>query len=404
MNISVIASSYPRFEGDGTAPFVRSISLALNKLGNNIEVIAPYDPDVKESEVQELKVKRFKYALRKKWHIMGHSRSLEGDNNLRFATYFLIVPYIVMGSIALLKSVRRQNSKVVHAHWSLPNGLCAWIVNRLTGTPYIVSLHGSDIFVAKKNRLFGKINELILNQAKAITACSKELFDYAENHGGLGKTNLIAWGADPAIFVPPSDKLACRRKMNLPENALLITSLGRLVPKKGFDVLISAFAQVQKPENTYLVIGGSGPQKDFLIDLSEKLGVGKQLILPGAINWNETASFLGASDIFVLPSIRDPHGNLDGLPTVLLEAMSCGLPCVASNIGGVDLVIENEDTGMLCEESSINDLVESISKLFSCKELREKLAYKAREVVVNSFNWDNVGKNIYSLMEKEIGA
>jgi phosphatidylinositol alpha-1,6-mannosyltransferase len=268
LNISVIASSYPRFEGDGTAPFVRSISVALGKLGNNIEIIAPYDPDVKEPEVQEPKIRRFRYAPWKKWHIMGHSRSLEGDNNLRIAAFLLIIPYIVAGTVALLKSIRRQGSIVVHAHWSLPNGLCAWIVNRIIGTPYIVSLHGSDIFVAKKNRLFGKINEIILKQSKAITACSKELFDFAENHGGSGKTHLIAWGADPTIFYPPSDKTECRKRMNLPENALLITSLGRLVPKKGFDVLVSAFAQVQKPENTFLVIGGSGPQKGLLIELS----------------------------------------------------------------------------------------------------------------------------------------
>lgn len=402
MNISVIASSYPRFEGDGTAPFVRSISVALQKLGNNIEVIAPYDPDVKESEVQELKVKRFKYALRKKWHIMGHSRSLEGDNNLRFAAYFLIIPYIVMGSIALLKSIRRQGSTVVHAHWSLPNGLCAWIVNRIIGTPYIVSLHGSDIFVAKKNRLFGKINEQILRRSKAITACSKELFDYAENHGGFGKTNLIAWGADPEIFAPPIDKMACRRKMNLPENALLITSLGRLVPKKGFDVLVTAFAQVQKPDNTFLVIGGSGPQKDFLIEHSQNLGVGNQLILPGAINWNESSTFLGASDIFVLPSIRDPYGNLDGLPTVLLEAMSCGLPCIASDIGGVSLVVDTWNNGVLVQPNNMQELHGVLLRLFSDSETRINLGLAARKSVVNKFNWHNVALRLGELLNEAI--
>lgn len=398
MNISVIASSYPRFEGDGTAPFVRSISVALQKLGNKVEVIAPYDPDVKEVEAHELKIQRFKYALRKKWHIMGHSRSLEGDNRLRLAAYLLITPYIIAGTVALLKSIRRQRSTIVHAHWSLPNGLCAWIINRIIGTPYIVSLHGSDIFVAKKNRLFEKINELILNRSKAITACSKELFEYAENHGGFGKTHLIAWGSDPTIFTPTSDKVACRRKMNLPENALLISSLGRLVPKKGFDVLVTAFAQAQKPDNTFLVIGGSGPQKAFLIEHSQKLGVGKQLILPGAINWNETSAFLGASDVFVLPSIRDPHGNLDGLPTVLLEAMACGLPCIASDIGGVNLVIENEVTGLLCEASSIPKLTESMTRLIVNNNLRYKLGNAARKSVVNCFNWDQVGRNILSLM------
>lgn len=402
MNITVIASSYPRFEGDGTAPFVRSISEELQKLGNIVEVIAPYDPEVEESEVQKPKIKRFKYALRKKWHVMGHSRSLEGDNNLRTAAYLLIAPYVVMGSIALLKSIRRQSSTVVYAHWSLPNGLCAWIVNRLTGTPYIVSLHGSDIFVAKKNRLFEKINELILKRSKAITACSKELFDYAANHGGFGKTDLIAWGADPTIFFPTRDKMACRRRMNLPENALLIASLGRLVPKKGFDVLVTAFAQIQKPDNTFLVIGGSGPQKEFLIEHSQKLGLEEQLILPGAINWNKTSDFLGASDIFVLPSIRDPHGNLDGLPTVLLEAMSCGLPCVASDIGGVSLVIDTWNNGVLVQPNNVQELGGVLLRLLANSETRIALAVAARKSVVNKFNWHNVSLRLMELLNQAI--
>ncbi|MGB4595302.1 MAG: glycosyltransferase [Anaerolineaceae bacterium] len=397
MNISIIASSYPRFDGDGTAPFVRSISLALQNLGNNIEVVAPYDPAVKVMDQKGISVKRFKYAPRKNWHIMGHSRSLEGDNNLKLGTFLLIIPYIFSGTVALYRSIRRQKSAVVHAHWSLPNGLCALIVNKLAGTPYIISLHGSDVYVSKKNVIFTKINEVVLKGAKAITACSNELFDYADNHGGKGRTHLIAWGADPTIFFPISEKAPIRREMNLPGDALIITSLGRLVPKKGFDVLVSAFAQAHMPSNTYLVIGGSGPQKESLVELSQKLGIEDRLILLGEINWNKTSAFLGASDVFVLPSIRDPHGNIDGLPTVLLEAMACGLPCIASNIGGVNLVLDQECNGLLCDPSSVLEFSESLMRLISVSELRDKFGKAARASVVDHFNWDQVGRQILLL-------
>ena len=402
MNISVIASSYPRFEGDGTAPFVRSISLALQKLGNNVEVIAPYDLDVREVDACDIKLKRFKYALKKSWHIMGHSRALEGDNNLRSGAYLLIIPYIVCGSVALYRSIKKQESTVVHAHWSLPNGLCAWIVNRIIRTPYIISLHGSDVYVSKKNILFGKINELVLRGAQAITACSKELFEYAESHGGQGKTHLIAWGADPTRFIPVNEKAAIRRELNLPEDGLIIASLGRLVPKKGFDVLVSAFAQLKIPGKSYLLIGGSGPQKDLLVELSRKLKIEEQLILPGAINWNKTSSFLGACDIFVLPSIRDPHGNLDGLPTVLLEAMACGLPCIASDIGGVSLVIESWSNGVLVQPSNVKELTGVLLKLLANSEIRVKLGAFARESIANKYNWHNVSLYLIDIFNQTV--
>jgi len=398
LNISVIASSYPRFDGDGTAPFVRSISLALKRLGNQIDIIAPYDPEVNEVDQEEISVKRFKYAPKKNWHIMGHSRALKGDDVLDLRAYFLIIPYIISGTATLWKSINTHKSTVVHAHWSLPNGLCAWIVKRVRHIPYIVSLHGSDVFVAKKNFLFEKINELVLKGAKAITACSNELFEYAENHGGRGKTHLIEWGADPAVFLPIKEKAESRKKLNLPGDAVLVTSLGRFVPKKGFDILLSAFAQAEKSENTFLVIGGSGAQRDALINESKKLGIEKQLLLPGVIKWRDTPAFLGTSDVFVLPSIRDPHGNIDGLPTVLLEAMSCGLPCIASDIGGVSLVIRSWENGVLIDPNNVPALASAITSILSDSNIRLKLSKAARESILDKYNWLIVAQKLNELL------
>lgn len=398
MNISVITSSYPRFDGDGTAPFVRSISLALNKLGNNIDIVAPYDPEVKDMGQEEVNVSRFKYAPQRNCHIMGHSRALKGDNVLDKRAFLLIIPYIISGTAALWKSIETKKSTFIHAHWSLPNGLCAWIINKIRKTPYIVSLHGSDVFVANKNFIFEKVNELVLKGAKAITACSNELFEYAESHGGYGKTHLIEWGADPAIFLPIVEKTTIRKEMNLPENAVLITSLGRLVPKKGFSVLISAFAQAEKPENTFLVIGGAGSQRDALIETSKRLGINEKLILPGVIKWKDVPAFLGASDVFALPSIRDPRGNIDGLPTVLLEAMSCGLPCIASDVGGVSLVIRSWENGVIVDPNDVSALSSTISSILSDSSMRLKLSKAARESVVEKYNWLVVAQKLNELL------
>jgi glycosyltransferase involved in cell wall biosynthesis len=99
----------------------------------------------------------------------------------------------------------------------------------------------------------------------------------------------------------------------------------------------------------------------------------------------------------VLPSQRDKAGNLDGLPTVLLEAMACGLPCVASNIGGVSLVLESGENGYVFEPNNSSQMADDLTTLIHENKLREKLGDKARSDVIQRFNWDNVAKSLEAL-------
>lgn len=398
MNISVICSSYPRYAGDSMAPFVRSISEGLMNLGNRLEIVAPYDNAVELDQDTRLPVHRFKYSFVDQWNIMGHAKALEGDNTLKAGAYFLIIPYLITGTFELLRSTKRNRSEAIHAHWSIPNGLIGLIVSKIRRIPYIVSLHGSDIFVSKKNYLFGAINKMVLKNAKAITACSQELYGYSQANGGSGRTHLIAWGADPNIYIPVSDKRILREQAGVPKDGLIISALGRLVPKKGFNVLIEAFAKADTTKNTYLLIGGSGPQDTTLRRLAENLGVTDRVIFPGPIAWRDTPNFLNIGDIFVLPSIRDPHGNMDGLPTVLLEAMSCGQACIASDIGGVHLVVKHTKNGLLVRESSVEDLIVALNKLIKDRKLCSELGRAARRSIMDTFNWDNVSVKIREIL------
>ena len=121
---------------------------------------------------------------------------------------------------------------------------------------------------------------------------------------------------------------------------------------------------------------------------------------PGRIPWDEVPKYLAASDIFVLPSQRDEAGNLDGLPTVLLEAMACGLPCVASDVGGVSLVIDQAKNGFLISPKSSSELTEGLRSLIEDKDLRDRFSAAARSSVVDRFNWDNVGKKFETICQE----
>jgi glycosyltransferase involved in cell wall biosynthesis len=226
--------------------------------------------------------------------------------------------------------------------------------------PFIVSLHGSDIYVANQNWLFGKIARIVFKKAAKVTACSLNLASNAVKMGADDKVVVVPWGADPSIFSPALRDSEYRKTRGYPIDATIIIALGRMVHKKGFDQLIKIWPQiVAKHENAFLIIGGDGPIKKILEDHIREQNI-SGVSLPGKIPWNEVPFLLANSNVFVLPSIRDQHGNEDGLPTVLLEAMASGLPVVTSSIGGVPLVIKDYNNGILIDPGDTNQLLSAV--------------------------------------------
>ena len=399
-NIVAVTSSYTRYPGDATAPFVKSICDQLAEYGHKIEVIAPYDPDIKPMDYGIVHVNRYKYIWPDRLHRMGHSRSMDSDSRIRLLSYFLLPFFLLSGILTLWRITSRHKAEVIYAHWVVPNGLIAAVVSRITGIPYIISLHGSDIFVAKKNRLIAKCARWIFSGSSAVTACSRDLRDAAVELGAPENTQLVAWGADPARFSPNLRARAPIEK-NITDQPLRITSLGRLVEKKGFTFLISALPSVIKEfPNVQLVIGGNGPLLNRLKHQADEMKVTNYIQFPGEINWEKVPEFLANSDIFVLPSIPDRHGNVDGLPTVLLEAMGSAVPVIASDIGGVNLVLNNGINGMIIPPGDSGAIENSIIRLIRDKEMRRNLGKAARDSVLNEYNWRSVCQQISKLLNE----
>jgi glycosyltransferase involved in cell wall biosynthesis len=158
---------------------------------------------------------------------------------------------------------------------------------------------------------------------------------------------------------------------------------------------------INNDKTVRVVIGGSGPLEKELKEKTIQMKLTESVFFPGRIPWDEVPNFLAASDIFVLPSQRDLAGNLDGLPTVLLEAMACGLPCVASDVGGVGLVINNKN-GFLIQPSNTDLLLSKLQELIRNNNLRQNMSAAARNAIVSDFNWENVAKQLDKIIRKKI--
>ena len=283
MKIAFLTSSYPRFPGDGTAPFIQSFAQTLAKLGHYVEVVTPYDPLVKDMDTGNVVLHRFKYAPRNDWHTMGHARSLEADAHLRLSAYLMLPFFLCAAFVNLLRVTSRQKTEIVYAHWVIPNGIPAALVAFLRRVPLAVSLHGSDIYLAHKYPLFGLATRWVFHRAAVVTACSPELKQIALELGAPSDTLLLPYGADPVKFNPALRNEEQRRFMKRENGEIIVSSLGRMVPKKGFHIAVEAFGEVKAVcPQARLVLGGEGPSLKELSSQANRLGLKRRGNIPRA--------------------------------------------------------------------------------------------------------------------------
>jgi len=404
MRICFVTSSYPRFEEDGNARFIRSLAEAQAVLGNTVHVVAPYDPLVHAYD-SAVTIHWFKYVPMKSLHIMGHTRAMEGDDRIRTLAFVLLPFFLFFACFRLWWVTRSFHVQVVHAHWVLPGGLIAALVGKLTHIPFILSLHGSDMFFAQRHKIFGALARWVFARAEAVTACSPELRADAIRLGASPQTRLLPYGVDTNLFKPSNHVEETRIALGWEALDLIISTLGRMVPKKGFAVLLHAMPLVvQQCPRARLVLAGDGPLRDELGCLAQQLGIAQRISFAGRLAWDRVPDFIGVSDVFVLPSLRDEFGNVDGLPNVLLEALSTGTPVIASAISGVELAIEHGQNGILTPPGDPTALAEAMVALLKDEPLRRMLGQRARLEMETRFTWKGYAQQTLELMEQAVAS
>jgi glycosyltransferase involved in cell wall biosynthesis len=373
---------------------------ALNDLGHEVDVIAPYHPAIAPNE-SKVRVHYFRYIWPDAWAIMGYAQAMESDRKLRLSSYLLAPSFAMAEYVLLRRLMERRCYDIIHAHWVIPNAFVASFVARSWSVPLVISTHGSDIFFAKKQPALGALARWTFSRASAVTACSPDLQQGAQMLGAdASRVHLIPWGADVDRFqlLQPSNDL--RDRLGLQADQLVILSLGRLVRKKGVEYLIRAMTHVAyKHPNICCLIGGEGPEKAALQQLATVLGVGNHVHFVGAIPWDQVPQYLHLCDLFVVPSIHDEHGNVDGMPTTILEAMAAAKPVVGSNVAGIPLVVSHGESGLLVEEQNVDDLARSLINLLESPELRRQYGENALYRVRQELNWQRVARNFVSLYE-----
>ncbi|MGC5166866.1 glycosyltransferase family 4 protein [Luteimicrobium sp. DT211] len=282
---------------------------------------------------------------------------------------------------AWIRAARADRPDVLHVQCFGPNGTWATVTSRLLGIPLVVGTHGETFMDA--DRVFEtsvvqrRALRSALNRAAAVTACSKFAAD-----------DLVRFGQDPdqvdVVFNGvDADEPAGPEPDWLPARYVLGT--GRLVPVKGFDLLVRAFAKADLGDAVQLVIAGAGPEQGALLSLAADLGMGERVVLPGSLPRDQVVTVMRRAEALVVPSRVEAFG------IVVLEGLRAGVPVVATSRGGAGEILTDGVDGLLVDPVDPRALAGALRRAIDDPSLRARLAAAGPQTAAH-FTWERVAR------------
>jgi glycosyltransferase involved in cell wall biosynthesis len=405
MHIGVLTHNYPRFPGDFSGAFVEALCQEFARQRQQVTVWAPYDPAyARPLDDGALRLRLYRYAWPDRLHRLGYMRTMQADLALRLEAYALSPLLFAAGMRKVMAEARRMRPDVLHAHWLLPNGFIAAVASRRLGIPLVISVPGSDAQVARQNPLFRSMARFALRQADLLTANSADLRDAVASIGAdLSKFDMIIYGVDPNELRPDITGVAdLRARLAIPDDAVVALCVGRMVPKKGFDVLIRALAEPSLRErNLVAVMVGEGDDKAAWQALAQQLGVGERLRWVGNVPKTAIGVYYNLCDVLAMPSVSRPA---DGLNVCVLDAMSCGKPVVASTVAGNPLAVVDGVTGLLVAEQDPAALAAASARLLDDPDLRQRMGAASRARIEQELGWPHLAQRYLTHFERISGV
>jgi glycosyltransferase involved in cell wall biosynthesis len=392
--VVMVATSYPRFPGDTVGTFMEPIAHGVAARGHDVHMVLPWHPRWRRPAREGgVTFHLFTYAPLEALNVFGYAGALEADERVRGAAVLAAPAALAAGWRAARRVARRIDATVLHGHWVVPGGaIAAAAAGR---RPLVISLHGSDVFVAERHPAIGRVARWTFGRAGFVTACSDDLRQRALALGAPpDRSRTIPYGVDATRFKPdPAARDRMRAAWGLAPDAQVALGVGRLVRKKGFEFLIDAAARLAPDHpRLRLVIAGSGDLRDELARRIQAAGLADRALFPGELPQDEVAASLAAADVVVVPSVRDPSGNVDGLPNVVMEALASGTPLVASPAGGIGAVVRDGETGLLAPQGDAGALAAAIDRILRDPAGGAALGARARAWAGREGTWARVAE------------
>lgn len=330
--ILVLSNMYPSIHSRTFGIFVKNQVELLRDNGLHVDVIAIKDPRKKKLILLK---KYMMFFLHNLWNLLFHGRKYQA----------------------------------VHVHYIFPTGVIGLLYKILLRKKLIVTSHGGDIDqMSKKSGIVQKITRVILEKADHVIVVGERLKEEVHSNFDVpgDKISVINMGVNRNVF-QKANKVSSREKLGLPSDEKVLLFAGNLIRAKGLDDLVEAFDIVQQNDsNVSLHLIGEPKDQVYFNELSNKTSQNDSITVHEALNQADVAEWMSAADLFVLPS------HIEGFGLVALEAMSCGLPVVGTDVGGLSYLLANQ-TGMLADPHNPQDLAAKIVEVLQDEGLQNKL-------------------------------
>lgn len=377
MNIGCLTHEYPPVGGGGSTT-IHEINLRLSRMGYNINVLTTAFRNVPKTEnMGNIHIKRL-YSHRTE----QATPSLDS-----------LVIYALSSTYHALRYYNEND--IIHAYFVIPAGIPGYFMKKIRKKTFIVTIFGADIYDPTRFKLERKsMNSLaikrILESADIVTTISHDLVSRIKE---VYDTNveIIHCGVDINKFHPENTERV-KEDLGLDTNKIQLLSVGRLVKRKGLDNLLYALKKVLKEHrDVKLTIIGQGPEKERLKEIINRLDLQTNVSLVGFVDEEQLVKYYQACDIFTLSSLHEGQG------CTILEAMGCGKPIVATNVGGIpDSVITNYN-GILVPPNNPKNMGDALLTLIEDGDLRSIMATNSRNRAVNKFDWNVIANQISKL-------
>lgn len=375
MRILLINSEYPPI-GGGAGNASANIAHCLASLGHEVTVLTAHFANQPRLETREgVTIHRIP-ALRRR---LDRSGALEQ------------LAFIISASVQTFSLVPQIKPHATLAFFGMPSGAVAWLLKKLYRIPYIISLRGGDVPGFRPydfktfHKLIGPFLRVIWHTADAVIANSNGLRDLAVVFDSHTEISIIPNGVDATRYTFESRNGSPAK----------LFSVGRIVYQKGLDLGLRALAQLKDLEWEWR-IAGDGPQMDSLKLLAQELGIHERVIFLGWQSREELTRWYHHSNLFLFPSRHE------GMPNAVLEAMSSGLPVVATKIAGSEELVLDGVTGLLVNPEDADSLRDGLRRLIVEEKTRIQMGQASRRRVEDEYSWENVARQYSEYLEKSV--
>ncbi|HZL85979.1 MAG TPA: glycosyltransferase [Candidatus Krumholzibacteria bacterium] len=387
LKVAYVLKRFPRF----SETFILNEILELERRGVEVVVYAWLKPsegrfhaqasqlNAKVHYLDELDLHNWHEWLSAEWPVLGPRvacfwdilrESLERGDSVR-------LPEILWGTWLGVK-VLQEGVQHIHSHFGTMSSTVAWFASRVSGVPFSFTAHAKDIFAYSMSD--HRLREKLMAASRVITVTHFNRRHLLQQQPDLDPdaVRVIYNGIDLDLFAP-NPRLA-----RLPN---LILSVGRLIPKKGFDDLLDACKLLkQRGIDFHCLVVGDGPGEPSLVQKRFFLGLERDVVFCGSKPQHEVAELMQRATVLALACKNGPDKNRDALPTVLLEALASGLPVVSTDFSGIPEIVDSGTDGFLVPPGDPVALAEGLERMLGSPELCRRVAEAGRKKAERRFD------------------